>query len=63
MSSVPTKSLKCSRCGRAIEVCACCDERDCPPPICYICMSQDLTKSRRRLYVHSGASFISELAM
>ena len=56
MSTVPAKTLKCSRCGRAIDSCSCCDERDCPPPICSICLGEDLAKSRRRLHVHSGAS-------
>jgi len=56
MSAVRATSLRCSRCGRIVESCACCDERDCPPPICYVCLSEDLAKSRRRLHVHSGAS-------
>ena len=49
-------ALKCLGCGKEIESCAFCDERDCPPPICYICLSEDLAKSRRLLHVHAGAS-------
>jgi hypothetical protein len=56
MSTVPAESLKCAGCERIMDACACCDERDCPPPICYTCLSEDLAKSRRPLYVHAGAS-------
>ncbi len=54
--------LKCTVCGRAIESCACCDERDCPPPICDRCLTEAILKSTRRLYVHRGASMTVEPA-
>ena len=56
MSAKPHKELRCTRCGRAIDPCACCDERDCPPPLCNQCLTELLVKSVRPQHVHSGAS-------
>jgi len=56
MIKVPAETLKCTKCRRAIDSCSCCDERDCAPPICYMCLSEDLAKLRRLLHVHAGAS-------
>ena len=56
MSAIPAESSKCAGCERIIDACACCDERDCPPPTCYICFSEDLAKSRRPLSMEAGAS-------
>jgi hypothetical protein len=52
--------LRCVNCGRATEVCACCDENDCPPPTCGRCLSDAILKTIRPEYVHSGASLIEE---
>lgn len=60
MSDAPTKVLKCTECGRSIEACACCDERDCRSPICDRGLTETLLKSVRHLYVHSGASITWE---
>ena len=51
------KELRCSLCGRTIEVCACCDEPDCPPPLCDVCLREVMGKAMRRVYLHGGASF------
>jgi hypothetical protein len=60
MSDAPRKVLKCSECGRIIESCACCDERDCPPPICDRHLTEAQLKSIRPSFVHRGASMTSE---
>jgi hypothetical protein len=60
MSTPASQVLRCVNCGRAIEVCACCDERDCPPPTCDRCLTQSLLKGVRGLYVHPGASMTDE---
>src|SRR5215470_2896740 len=56
MSKTSTGILRCTSCGRAIEACACCDERDCPPPICDRCLTEAILKTIRPQYVHRGAS-------
>lgn len=48
MSTAAVKTLKCTKCARTIESCACCDEQDCPPPTCYTSLSEDLAKWMRR---------------
>ena len=60
MSDATVTVLKCTTCGRTIESCACCDERDCPPPICDRDLTDALLKSIRHLYVHPGASMTEE---
>ncbi len=60
MSDATTRVLRCTECSRTIESCACCDERDCPPPICYRHLTEALLKSMRHLYVHPGASMTEE---
>jgi hypothetical protein len=60
MSDASAKVLRCTVCGRAIECCACCDERDCPPPICDRHLTEALLKSMRHMYVHRGASMTVE---
>jgi hypothetical protein len=47
-------------CGREVELCACCDERDCPPPTCERCLTNTMLKTIRPQYVHPGASLIEE---
>ena len=49
--------LKCVLCHRVIESCACCDEKDCPPPLCNHCVSELVTHAIRSQYVDAGASF------
>ena len=62
MSKPADQQLRCVSCGRAIEVCACCDERDCQPAICERCLTTAMLKAIRRQYVHPGASLIEEVA-
>ena len=62
MSVDSTKVLRCTTCGRAIAACACCDERDCPPPICDRDLTEALVRSMRSQYVHRGASLSEEAA-
>jgi hypothetical protein len=52
--------LRCTTCIRPIEACACCDEQDCPPPICDRCLTEALLKAMRPEYVHRGASWTLE---
>jgi hypothetical protein len=61
MSNDPAKVLKCTVCGRTIESCACCDELDCPPPICDRHLTEAQLKAVRRSYLHRGASMIPEV--
>jgi hypothetical protein len=56
MSTPATPTLKCVNCGRVIDVCACCDARDCPPPTCDRCLSEAILKTIRPQYAGSGAS-------
>lgn len=60
MSAPPGQVLRCVNCGRVIEVCACCDERDCPPPTCDRCLTNAILKTIRREFVHPGASLSEE---
>jgi len=62
MSKPADQLPRCVSCGRAIEVCACCDERDCQPAICERCLTTAMLKAIRRQYVHPGASLIEEVA-
>ena len=54
--------LRCTVCSRAIEVCECCDQPDCPPPICERDLTEAILRSIRSLYVHRGASLTEERA-
>jgi len=45
---------KCSRCGRSIELCACCDELDCGAPICYACLNAALGQAMPQPHAHGG---------
>ncbi len=60
MSKPAGQVLRCLNCDRAIEVCAGCDERDCPPPTCDRCLTNAILKTIRPQYVHPGASLIEE---
>jgi hypothetical protein len=60
MSNATGQLLRCVNCGRAIEVCACCDERNCPPPTCGRCLTNAILKTIRSRYVYPGASLIDE---
>ncbi len=58
----PQKEIRCVRCGRVIENCACCGEPDCPPPLCGPCLRDLMATELGRLdYMHGGASFASEV--
>jgi hypothetical protein len=60
MNQTPATDLKCTVCGQTIESCACCDERDWPPPICDRCVTEALMKSVRTHYVGLGVSMSAE---
>jgi NAD-dependent SIR2 family protein deacetylase len=60
MSEPAGQVLRCVNCGRAIEGCACCDERDCPPPTCDRCLTTAFLRTIRPQYVHHGASLIED---
>ena len=53
-------TINCTQCRRPIEECACCNELDCPPPICDHCLTEALLRSIRPQFVHRGASMTSE---
>lgn len=62
MTEAATKAEpRCSLCGRPIEVCACCDEPDCPPPLCDVCLREVMGTAMRRVYLHGGASFVMDV--
>jgi hypothetical protein len=56
MSRLAAANLRCVNCGRLIEVCACCGQDDCPPPICDRCLKDYILKTIRSRHVGSGAS-------
>ena len=57
MSMQPKQEFKCARCGRRVELCACCGEPDCDPPLCGPCL-RDLVAADvgHREYLRGGAS-------
>lgn len=57
MNEQPKKELRCVRCGRSVELCACCGEPDCDPPLCGPCL-RDLVAADlgRPEYLRGGAS-------
>lgn len=62
MTAASTRQeLRCSLCGRPIEVCACCDEPDCPPPLCDVCLREVMGAAMRRVYLHGGASVAQDV--
>jgi len=53
--SEPTPSqLKCTECGKSIEVCACCDDPDCEPAICYACLRVAVGQAIPQPHAHGG---------
>lgn len=46
MSRKPAVAVKCARCGKAVEVCCCCEEPECRHVICRACLSVALRQSR-----------------
>ena len=62
MSTPGDQLPRCVSCGRAIEACACCDERDCSQPTCDRCLTTAILKTIRRQHVHPGATLIEEVA-
>jgi hypothetical protein len=56
MSTPAAGALRCVNCGRVIDACACCDQRDCPPPTCDRCLKEAILKTIRVQYAGSGAS-------
>ena len=47
MSHQATAATECSRCGRAVESCAFCEEPGCPALICHQSMNIALVERRR----------------
>jgi hypothetical protein len=47
-------ALKCRSCGREIESCAFCDERDCQSPRCNNCVELALGERIPQPHVHGG---------
>lgn len=54
MSERLVTGINCSKCGAALEECACCDERDCPAAICYGCLNVALGQEMQQPHVHGG---------
>jgi hypothetical protein len=50
MSGEPAPQRTCAGCGARLEECACCDEPDCPAPICRRCL--DVAVGHRVLHPH-----------
>ena len=54
MSESPIAMEKCSRCGRSIEICACCDEPSCGAAVCYACLREALGEAKSQPHAHGG---------
>jgi hypothetical protein len=50
-------ATRCAACGRAIEVCFCCDEPDCSAPACYRCLNVSVRQARPQPYVWEDDSY------
>jgi hypothetical protein len=48
------QSFKCGGCGGEIEICAFCDEPDCPSPRCHNCVALDLNERIPQPHAHGG---------
>lgn len=54
MSEAAVPKEKCTSCGRAIELCAYCDDPGCPEAICYGCLSVALGQRMPQPHAHGG---------
>ncbi len=45
---------KCKGCDREIDVCAFCDEPECPAAICYRCENSELKQTLLHPHAHGG---------
>lgn len=54
MSETATAVAKCTRCGRMIETCVCCDEPTCTASICYRCLNLVLRSGYVPPHMHGG---------
>jgi hypothetical protein len=54
MSEPTPAQLKCSKCGKPIEVCACCEKPDCEPAICYACLRVAVGQALPQPHAHGG---------
>lgn len=46
--------VRCVACDRAIEACVCCDDPDCPRPICYPDLAMTTRESLPLPHTHGG---------
>jgi hypothetical protein len=54
MSESKSSQLKCTRCGKPIEVCDVCEKPDCEPAICYACLRVAVGQTVPQLHAHGG---------
>ncbi len=54
MSENVTAAMRCARCGKRIEECACCNEADCGDPICYHCLNVAVGQEMPQPHAHGG---------
>ncbi len=54
MSENATAATRCSRCGRRIDECACCNEPDCGAAICYRCLNVAVGQEMPQPHAHGG---------
>jgi hypothetical protein len=45
---------KCTRCGRVLDICACCHEPKCPAAICYDCQNRAFKQTVPQPHAHGG---------
>jgi len=51
--SAPVRK-RCTKCDRAVEVCACCDEPECEAAICYGCLRVAVGQALPQPHAHGG---------
>jgi hypothetical protein len=49
-----SEELRCIRCRRIVEACACCDRTMCPNPLCYADLILIVRQSLPPLHTHGG---------
>jgi hypothetical protein len=53
-SQVPQRSLACSLCGIAVEICAFCEREECPEAMCYRCLRIKVRQAIKEPHDHGG---------
>ena len=54
MSENATVGTKCSKCGKHIDQCSCCEAPDCRAAICFGCLNVAAGQQMRQPHAHGG---------